>query len=650
MPDFLEKKLKAEYGNNDRAVYGTMNNIGAMHGNKITAKGRQMEAKHANHIVPMFAGGIAGLEDPPDAEAVQQAAFRRILGLAPQQAQRPQTGLGAPPPPPTEVPDAPEQSATPPPLPESQDGSADTADTAPEPPKVIEAPAAPPPPVVEAPSTPSAPSDEPALGRNPMYRRGQMAQMQTQDETPRPIDQRRPITQAYEQNMAKRAAEAKRGNTKWDVARTILAGAASISPRTQGIAGLLLHPPDKQAEITETLRKGAEEERKQDHDALQADLLKQRTVTSAANAAALVDTRETNAQTRHLNAETAAQHVAAIQDEKVRKWVEDKIGKSRMPDATYQKQSDTRPAGYEFVENPTKPGEGWAVPPAWMPMPKELVAHAPGYGEGQLTPHSVVQRATADYNKKNLEITKAENKPDPKLPLENQIVNEHIAKTHPGESLAEARQHTAPPPRPKQPPQALMFVPDPDGKGGQTAVSVGPGTRLPAGAMTSAGVNTSNTQTAQNRTRSEFAQTVVDQVPKLYGRIDALGAKIGPGAGRWNQMWVNKAGMDDPDFSRLDQDLKMYASAVVVAHFGARGGGKDYREALEKNFGEAQSPANLKARIESADDWLTGYAKMGQPKTSTSATPAAPAYKPNDTRNVNGVNYKRDAQGVWHPQ
>jgi len=46
MPKFLEDKLKAEYPNNPRAVYGTMNKIGAMKGNKETAKGRAMEAKH----------------------------------------------------------------------------------------------------------------------------------------------------------------------------------------------------------------------------------------------------------------------------------------------------------------------------------------------------------------------------------------------------------------------------------------------------------------------------------------------------------------------------------------------------------------------------------------------------------------------------
>ena len=46
MPKFLEKKLKKEYPGNDDAVYGTMNKLGFMKGNKETAKGRAAEAKH----------------------------------------------------------------------------------------------------------------------------------------------------------------------------------------------------------------------------------------------------------------------------------------------------------------------------------------------------------------------------------------------------------------------------------------------------------------------------------------------------------------------------------------------------------------------------------------------------------------------------
>lgn len=46
MPDFLERKLRREYGDNPRAIYGTMNRIGAMRGNRETAQGREMERKH----------------------------------------------------------------------------------------------------------------------------------------------------------------------------------------------------------------------------------------------------------------------------------------------------------------------------------------------------------------------------------------------------------------------------------------------------------------------------------------------------------------------------------------------------------------------------------------------------------------------------
>ena len=46
MPKFLEAKLKKEYGASSDIPYKVMNKLGAMHGNKETAKGRAMEAKH----------------------------------------------------------------------------------------------------------------------------------------------------------------------------------------------------------------------------------------------------------------------------------------------------------------------------------------------------------------------------------------------------------------------------------------------------------------------------------------------------------------------------------------------------------------------------------------------------------------------------
>lgn len=57
MPKFLEDKLKQEYGNNPAAIYGTMNKLGAMKGNKETAKGREMQKKHDSKPKSKFYGG-----------------------------------------------------------------------------------------------------------------------------------------------------------------------------------------------------------------------------------------------------------------------------------------------------------------------------------------------------------------------------------------------------------------------------------------------------------------------------------------------------------------------------------------------------------------------------------------------------------------
>lgn len=41
----VEGKLKKEYGSNKGAIYGTLNKIGLMHGNKATTKGKKAAKK-----------------------------------------------------------------------------------------------------------------------------------------------------------------------------------------------------------------------------------------------------------------------------------------------------------------------------------------------------------------------------------------------------------------------------------------------------------------------------------------------------------------------------------------------------------------------------------------------------------------------------
>jgi hypothetical protein len=52
MPKFLEAKLKREYGEKSAIPYKVMNSIGAMKGNKETAKGAAMEEKHEADMKP----------------------------------------------------------------------------------------------------------------------------------------------------------------------------------------------------------------------------------------------------------------------------------------------------------------------------------------------------------------------------------------------------------------------------------------------------------------------------------------------------------------------------------------------------------------------------------------------------------------------
>ncbi len=61
MPAFLEKKLKDKYGADSAVPFKIMNSIGAMHGNKETDKGREMEAKHESDLHTAVMSRVAKL-------------------------------------------------------------------------------------------------------------------------------------------------------------------------------------------------------------------------------------------------------------------------------------------------------------------------------------------------------------------------------------------------------------------------------------------------------------------------------------------------------------------------------------------------------------------------------------------------------------
>lgn len=174
----------------------------------------------------------------------------------------------------------------------------------------------------------------------------------------------------------------------------------------------------------------------------------------------------------------------------------------------------------------------------------------------------------------------------------------------------------------KQAPQRfpLMFVQTPSGD--TQAIQPRPGTTIPAGAapQTASGVNAVNTPTTQTRAQAETAGPVAQRGRDIKTQIDTLASSLGPAVGRWNQFMVNKGGVDYPEFAKLDTNLDLLASAITRTHFGARGG-QEYRKELRKHLGEAQSPEDLKARIDGANEWLDVYSKGGK-RTNPAGTPA----------------------------
>jgi hypothetical protein len=120
--------------------------------------------------------------------------------------------------------------------------------------------------------------------------------------------------------------------------------------------------------------------------------------------------------------------------------------------------------------------------------------------------------------------------------------------------------------------------------------------------------------TAATQRSAEFAQTVQKHVPRIEELINSLendpkGNQLGVIASRWKDFMAGKVGAGDPRFSALQTNLKMFATALGVAH-QTKGiqimnhfqemadAGKLNAETLKSNFGELKS-------------WVNTYADMG---------------------------------------
>lgn len=213
-----------------------------------------------------------------------------------------------------------------------------------------------------------------------------------------------------------------------------------------------------------------------------------------------------------------------------------------------------------------------------------------------------------------------------------QAVQEGVYQNTYGDRLKAAKDFASAKAAPQKYP--LLFTPTPEG--GYTPIAPKPGEPIPGNAVTAQGINTLNTPTSTERNMAGMARTVLPRIAKIESDIDKLATSIGPAVGRWNQLMVNKGGVDFPEFAKLDTNLDLLASAIVRTHFGARGG-QEYRKELATRFRTAQSPENLKARIEGADEWLEGYAHSDRPGGAPPANTPAGTPPPANTQPNKGM-------------
>lgn len=179
--------------------------------------------------------------------------------------------------------------------------------------------------------------------------------------------------------------------------------------------------------------------------------------------------------------------------------------------------------------------------------------------------------------------------------------------------------------KPNQAGMVTMIVPDPNNPGGGIVQRLGAGSKVAPGAQTAAGVNSMNTPTTNQRTAAGRADTVLQMVPEVTARLDAMRGQVGPEMGRWNEFMQGKVGTNNPEFAALRSDLLMMSSAVALAHAQGR-----LPENLREEFDHAinapqQTPENLKATINAMVPWLQKVQQQGQGPEGRAAGAATPA-------------------------
>jgi hypothetical protein len=362
---------------------------------------------------------------------------------------------------------------------------------------------------------------------------------------------------------------------------------------------LLAKPGERRAgKILEAEEKYSEEARKQQQAASTERLTQQRIGTSEEEKKSMAETRLMTVEARKQNADTYKMRVAEMQSERNRRFVQDRL-KGREMDSSYQKDTDQRPQGYEFIPDPEKLGFGWAAPPAWHQAPAELASYL-AVKPGEMISHSELIKARDAMNKASLEEGKAGGKLDANTrtalasfggdPSDPADVTKAMGIVQ-SNALKQVKAKGAL----KPPKETTVMVPDESG--GYRVASVQPGDVIPAGGVTAGGMSSMNVPTAATRTMAERAPRVLEFVSRINQLLDENEKQLGPLRSRWDEFTAGRVGLPNKGYTQLRTDMGLLTTALMNMHVGARGSEKIMEHFHGLIDSSKQDPDNLRAAL-----------------------------------------------------
>lgn len=126
-----------------------------------------------------------------------------------------------------------------------------------------------------------------------------------------------------------------------------------------------------------------------------------------------------------------------------------------------------------------------------------------------------------------------------------------------------------------------------------------PGVPLPEGSRTVQQFGSEAEETSATKTMIEAAPTVVKQADRVLALVDQMDKSLGPWQSRYREFLAGKAGVKDPQFTKLRSAAFLLRGILNRMHMGARGGQRmimeHYRDLLDTAI---QDPENLRAAIE----------------------------------------------------